>query len=598
MVVMSSRSFVCLLALIPLVCSLSPTSLAFLSPDTGYSFRTVYDTLGTFTIMEALDARDGVATVNAGTNIMAVTVSNAAAVSYGTLPPNATVAYLKWRDNTLHVAYGVSFSFPFPSRYGIVESGTYVNHGASDGVYDAATASDGTLYLMANPGAAGSRVFRFVPATTSLVEVASIGGFSGPIAIDSSNNLYVGEQSFGDEKILRFTPGQLAAGNLTAADGEVVVITGSTYMCLDENDRLYVTSGYGNFLNVYDVWQKQLVRAVAVDAANGYGIGRIVWDRINKKLIAIHTDFGAYDSTLNALGYADMYEGTPGTATVFQGWVAGYQSFVRSDTNSGGYARDNDGNPASVWSSVVGRPAEFDPEIFPIGHVLSLGNGGSIVLELDDVMANKSGPDFAVFENGFEFNGIFAELAFVEVGTTTNAWARFPVTSFITNALAAFGTLDATRVDGVAGKHTIEFGTPFELDWLKNDTNVLSGAVNLNQIAYIRLADVVGGSSVDQFGKPIHDSYAIGNASADGFDLRGVGIFHLAGTRMEPEENGVSLVWYGYANRPYQPQSSDGVTWTNHGTSIVGTGGWHRISLPAGTGTTLWRVEQTISPVP
>ena len=548
--------------------------------------------------MESFDVRDGVATVNAGTNIMAVTISNGATVAYGTLPPNATVAFLKWRDNNLHAAYGQSFSFPFPSRHGIIQAGSYVNYGGSDGIYDAATSSDGTLYIMANPGAAGSKVFRFVPATTSLVEVANIGGFSGPIAMDSSNNLYVGEQSFGNEKILRFTSGQLAVGGLTAADGETIATTGSTYICLDENDRLYVTSGYGNFLTTYDVWTKLLIRSVAVDSAVGYGIGRMVWDRINKKLIAIHTEFGPYDSTLNAVGFSDFYEGVSGTSVVFQGWAAGYHAFVRPDTNSGGYARDNDGNPASVWNAVVGRPVEFDPEVFPLGHVLSLGNGGSIMLELDDVMVNKSGPDFAVFENGFEFNGIFAELAYVEVGTTTNAWARFPVTSFITNPLAAFGTLDATHVDGVAGKHTLEFGTPFDLDWLKNDTNVLSGAVNLNQIAYVRLIDVVGGSSVDQFGKPIHDSYAIGNASADGFDLRGVGIIHLAGISMEPDENGASLEWYGYAGRQYQPQSSGGADWTNQGASIVGTGGWHRISLPTGNGTALWRVEQTISSEP
>ncbi len=575
------------------------SAAASILTDPAYGTKPIYDTLGTFTIMESLDVKNGKAYVNAGANIVSVNISNTTASIIGTLPSNVTVAYLKWRDNTLHAAYGTSFNFPFPGRHGVIESGAYVNYGSNDGIYDAAVTGDGTLYVIANPGAAGSKVFRFIPVSTSLVEVISVGGFSGPIAFDSYNNLYVGEQSFGDEKILRFTAAQLAGGGLTAADGETVIATGSTYICMDENDRLYVTSGYGNYLSVYDVVRKVLVRSVAVDSASGYGIGRMAWDRTNKKLITIHTDFNSYDSTLNAIGFSDMYEGVAGTSTVFQGWVAGYSSYNRPSTNSGGYARDNDGNPSSVRDAVVGAPASFDPDEFPVGHILSLGNGGSIVLEMDDAIVNKPGPDFAVFENGFEFNGIFAELAFVEVATTTNAWARFPVTSFSTNSLAAFATINATHVDGVAGKHALEYGTPFDLAWLINDTNVLSGAVNLQQITYVRIVDVEGGGvSVDQFGHAIYDSFAIGNASADGFDLRGVGVIHTAGASLEKNGNEMTLSWYGYSGRTYQPQSYNGNSWSNYDIPVAGTGGWHRVTLPTGNDTAMWRVEQTIVAAP
>jgi len=583
-------------------CFVSSLLLPFISlnasllPDTGFSGVSIYDTSGQFVLIEALDIKDGVAYAGHGTNVVSVNLATHAATSFGVIPPNATFAYLVWRSNQLHAAYGTSFSPPFSGRYGVMNSGTFVLHGSMDGIYDAAVNAEGTLFLMANPGGAGSKVFQFEPASTSLVEIIHVGGFSGPIAFDSSNRLYVGEQSFGNEKILRFTPSQLLAGSLTAADGELIVPLGATYMCLDENDRLYVTSGYGNELAIYDVENKHKVRTVAVDAVTGYGIGRIAWDNKEKVLVIIHSNFVSFDSTLNLLSFADSDLGVAGTSAVFQGWIANYQQFNRPDTNSGGYARDNNANPSTVGAAVTGRPVDFDPEVFPFGHILSLGEGGSIILEFDDVMEDKPGTDFVIFENGFYFGGTFAELAYVEVATTTNAWARFPVTTFITNALGAYEVMDVTKVDGVAGKHTMEYGTPFNLEWLKNDTNVLSGAVNLDQIAYIRIVDIIGnGGSVDQFGHPIYDPFGAGPLATDGFDLRGIGVVNLAGVSMIPEAGELYLHWYGYQGRDYHlEQSGDGFTWQDVPGVISGTGGYHRVAVPMDAGAGMFRISQQI----
>src|SRR6187549_3614475 len=50
--------------------------------------------------------------------------------------------------------------------------------------------------------------------------------------------------------------------------------------------------------------------------------------------------------------------------------------------------------------------------------VLTLGEGGSVVLGFAVAIQDRPGADFSVFENGFGGSfGVFAEIAFVEVST-------------------------------------------------------------------------------------------------------------------------------------------------------------------------------------
>jgi hypothetical protein len=61
--------------------------------------------------------------------------------------------------------------------------------------------------------------------------------------------------------------------------------------------------------------------------------------------------------------------------------------------------------------------------------VLSLGQGGSIVLELGIPIVDSDGPDLVVFENPFLIagnGGVFAEPAEVSVSVDGEAWHRFP----------------------------------------------------------------------------------------------------------------------------------------------------------------------------
>jgi len=569
---------------------------AAIAPATGYATRPLTQTSGA--LLEGLDLAGNSALLGAGTQVRSFDLDTFATNSIGTLPANVTVAFVKQRDATVHAAIGTSFNFPFPVTHGAFNAGTFTAFGSLDGIYDAAVDASNTLYLVANPSAAGSRVYRYVPATTTLVEVINAGGFSGGIAFDSQSRLYVAEQNTGT--ILRYTPAQLAAGNLTAAHGEPVVSIFASYLCLDAFDRLYVVSGFGNRLTLHDSTTGSLLREIAVDGLNGFGIGRIAWDAARGQLLAVHSDYGLFGSTLEAITFAPSDAGLSGTSSVFKGWAAAVHAFVRPNPYSGGYALDNNGTNSGVAGAVLGAPLEFDPEVFPLGHILSLGNGGSITLSFDAPIYDGPGPDFAVFENGFDFGDLtFSEFAFVEVATRTNAWARFPVTFLDTNAPGIFKVTDATRVDGLAGKHTLAYGTPFDLAWLARDTNVLSGAVDLQQIAYVRITDVIGdGSTTDALGHPIRDPHnPDGVAATDGFELRGVGVIHLGGDTAVPAsvpEASPVYAWFGYPGRTYQLQRGNGVTWTDHGAPIAGTGGVMRIDMPVDQPASLFRMIQQI----
>lgn len=160
--------------------------------------------------------------------------------------------------------------------------------------------------------------------------------------------------------------------------------------------------------------------------------------------------------------------------------------------------------------------------------VLSLGDGGSITLYFAAGIHNGPGDDLAVYENGFPFvDGLFTELAFVEVASDGLAYARFPATALNAFPIASFDPLDPSDYHGLAGRHEIGLGTGFDLAGLAAHPLVRSGEVDLLNVHYVRIVDVVGdGSRVDGDGRPIYDPYATPFASG-GFDLEAVGALHV-----------------------------------------------------------------------
>jgi len=162
--------------------------------------------------------------------------------------------------------------------------------------------------------------------------------------------------------------------------------------------------------------------------------------------------------------------------------------------------------------------------------IVSLGRGGSIVLTFDRPIRNGPGWDFAVFENGFVYsssNLSFLELAYVEVSTDGVNFVRFDSVSLNRSPVGEYSGLDHTNIHNLASKYPCGYGTPFDLYELSYKDEVKSGVVDLNNIRFVRLIDIVGnGSSKDCLGQVIYDPYPT-NGSA-GFDLEAVGVRYQA----------------------------------------------------------------------
>ncbi len=165
--------------------------------------------------------------------------------------------------------------------------------------------------------------------------------------------------------------------------------------------------------------------------------------------------------------------------------------------------------------------------------VVSLGDGGSMTLYLDSGVHNGPGDDLAIYENGFYENvfpadaAMFAELAFVEVASNGIDFVRFPVVALNPFPIPTSGTLNPSDYHGLAGRHETGLGTGFDLADLASNPLVVSGDVDLMNVRYVRIVDVVGnGSRVDGAGRPIYDPYATRFASG-GFDLEAVGALHV-----------------------------------------------------------------------
>ena len=181
--------------------------------------------------------------------------------------------------------------------------------------------------------------------------------------------------------------------------------------------------------------------------------------------------------------------------------------------------------------------------------VISLGDGGTAILQFTQAISNGPGADFAVFENAFD--DYFLELAFVEVSSDGQNFVRFPAHSLtqVNNQVGGFGQLQATKINNLAGKYKGGYGTPFDLEELKN----IAG-LNINHITHIKIIDVVGSidslyARHDSADHIINDPFPTPFPSG-GFDLDAVGVMHLS-TNIDDEN--LSLAVQVYPN-PAQHQ--------------------------------------------
>jgi hypothetical protein len=186
-------------------------------------------------------------------------------------------------------------------------------------------------------------------------------------------------------------------------------------------------------------------------------------------------------------------------------------------------------------------------------HVLNLGVGGNLTLGFDSVTAPRAiadapGADFLVFENSFYADGeptaAMAELMFVEVSSNGADFARFPVESATAAAVGPFGTINPADVVGFAGVHPVlanvasnaidpfdpaaAGGDAFDLASLATHPLVTAGTLDLANVRFVRLVDVLGdGTLSDRLGRPIYDAIDTPTETGNGgADVDAVAVIH------------------------------------------------------------------------
>ncbi len=94
--------------------------------------------------------------------------------------------------------------------------------------------------------------------------------------------------------------------------------------------------------------------------------------------------------------------------------------------------------------------------------VTDLGDGGQITLTFaNPILADATGPDFAVFGNSF--SSTYEKLAYVDVSADGQTWYRMPDFDLTPGPVGTFGATDPTNIYGLAGKYQLGYGVGFSL---------------------------------------------------------------------------------------------------------------------------------------
>jgi hypothetical protein len=252
----------------------------------------------------------------------------------------------------------------------------------------------------------------------------------------------------------------------------------------------------------------------------------------------------AFAWSASAPAFAGPYTEPGHTPSEMVAWATDVAAFDRGplDIAQPALGDASQGTPETALGPVAGTDP-FD--------VVSLGDGGTITLHFDSGIGDGPGDDLAVFENGFYGpDGLFAELAFVEVSSNGTDFARFRAITLQQDPVPAFGTLDPSDLRYLAGDQPIGLGTGFDLAELANDPLVTQGRVDLQHIAYVRVVDVIGnGSTFDSQNAPVYDPYPTPFPQG-GFDLQGVGVIHAM-----PEPGSTALLGAGIATLAALPRA-------------------------------------------
>lgn len=226
-------------------------------------------------------------------------------------------------------------------------------------------------------------------------------------------------------------------------------------------------------------------------------------------------------------GPYDPAAGQPGSLAVhmfdpaFVGWASGWLDYQPG------------ANVSITWQT---PDKALGPAVGNSFDVVSLGEGGSIVLTFDRPIFDGPGWDFAVFENSF--SDTFLELAYVEVSSDGVNYFRFPNDSLTPGPVGPYGAVDPTNITGLAGKYRQGWGTPFDLAVLVG----ISPLLDFSNIQFVRILDIIGdGTYRDTSGDPIYDPYP--TTGSAGFDLDAVGVRYFAPeAHIVPEPSALAIL--------------------------------------------------------
>lgn len=287
---MASRRMMSLVSIIVFMVAGSTNVMATFSPAPGYTATELYSSAGTYTTIGGLDLDAGKLYFGQYTDIKSLNLSDNSTQTVGTIPANAGNSLVVRNSGTTYTSYGTSYSSPYPYKMGYIDaSGSYVNQLDEEGIYDCAVNSSGECYIVANPGALGSKILKYDWSDGSTIEIADIGGYSGGVTFDSLDNLYYAEQTNGE--VLMFTADEVAAGGLTADDGISVLDITVGYISFDAYDNFYATTDWGATFAKYDLSTQSLVEEIAYG-----GIGKFIVD--GGGIYLIDTDWAEYASTI------------------------------------------------------------------------------------------------------------------------------------------------------------------------------------------------------------------------------------------------------------------------------------------------------------
>ena len=368
---------------------------ATVSAGHGPAVTELYNTEGSFTIVEGMCRDGGTVYFGQSTDVLTLDLATLTVADVGDLPANSGVSLVQRVGGATCASYAFGFAYPYPYAFGELNGGgIFTNTWNENGIFDAAVNSQGEMYVVANPDPSnfstnppyigtGAALYRYDPGTDTATPVAVMGGFTGGIAFDANDDLYYADQTVG--QIWRYTAAQLAAGGLTAGDAQVVVNgVFAGYLVFDPFGYLYATTGYPASLHRYDVNSGALVRALTpaqMPDVKG-SLGKLAWDPASMGLLTASTDWTAFAGYLYSLlppYVGNDFDGDRLADVVVYHPAAGKWYIRRSSTGAG---REQ----VWGWPTSVPAPGDYDGDSVTdiaaydnsTGNWFVLGSGGGV----------------------------------------------------------------------------------------------------------------------------------------------------------------------------------------------------------------------------